>query len=142
MEIEHDDMVRVVGDVWETAVGLPAQPGDTRSDDTGPRVVGTVSIRGTCRADVTLGCHADLARRAAAAFFAVPEADVTQEMIHDAVGELANMTGGQLKALLPEGCTLSPPTTRDATAADATAAGTGFQAAGRPFTVGVTCPGS
>ena len=46
MDIEHDDMVRVVGEVWETAVGLPAQPDDAPAADTGPRVVGTVSRRG------------------------------------------------------------------------------------------------
>lgn len=142
MGIEWDDVVQVVGDVWQTALGLPAVPDDAPAHAAGPRVVGTVSIRGSCQADVTLGCDAALARRAAATFFAVPEASVTREMVHDAVGELANMTGGQLKALLPEGCTLTPPVTRDDLPAEPPAGGLGFRAADQTFSVEVRTPGS
>jgi chemotaxis protein CheX len=142
MGIEHDDMVQVVGDVWQTALGLPAVPDDAPPAAPGPRVVGTVKIGGACQAEVTLDCDAALARRAAVTFFAVPDADLTREMVHDAVGELANMTGGQLKALLPEGCTLSPPSTRDDADAERPAGGVGFRAADRTFSVEVRPFGS
>ena len=37
------------------------------------------------------------------------EAELTTADLHDALGELTNMTGGNLKALLPEPCTLGLP---------------------------------
>jgi chemotaxis protein CheX len=138
MDIERDDLVRAVGEVWETALGLPATPHDAPPAEPGPRVAAGVSIGGARQAEVVLACDTALARRAAATLFAVPEGEVTDDMILDTVGELANMTGGQLKALLPEGCTLSPPNTRTAAAADRAEGGVGFQAADGAFTVAVT----
>ncbi|MCU0705946.1 MAG: chemotaxis protein CheX, partial [Fimbriiglobus sp.] len=43
------------------------------------------------------------------AFFDTPSAEVTPAELADALGELANMVGGNLKALLPDGCRLSLP---------------------------------
>lgn len=138
MDVCRDDLMRMVGEVWETALGLPVIPEEAAPADARPRVVGTINIRGACEAEVVVGCDPGLARKAAAMMFAVPEADVNHEQMHDAVGELTNMTGGQFKALLPEGCTLSLPTTADAPTFPAD--GLSFRSADLPFTVRITTP--
>ena len=59
---------------------------------------------------VSVECPAPLAAAAAAAMFGVAADDLGPEEIDDALGELANMTGGGLKALVPGSSTLSLPT--------------------------------
>ncbi len=41
--------------------------------------------------------------------FGIDENEAGEEEIQDAIGELANMTGGNIKSLLPEPCYLSLP---------------------------------
>jgi chemotaxis protein CheX len=41
--------------------------------------------------------------------FQLSEDEVAPDLIQDALGELTNMTGGNLKSLLPEPCFLSLP---------------------------------
>ena len=54
-------------------------------------------------------CSAAAARNAAAALLGVELDDVTTEDVTDALGELANIIGGNVKSLLPEPCALSLP---------------------------------
>ncbi|NIQ01639.1 MAG: chemotaxis protein CheX, partial [Nitrospinaceae bacterium] len=54
-------------------------------------------------------CPIPLARQAAAIMFQLQEDTAGPEEIQDAFGELANITGGNIKALLPEPSYLSLP---------------------------------
>jgi chemotaxis protein CheX len=56
-----------------------------------------------------------LATKAAAAFAGVQPAEVTPEGIKDAAGELANITAGSIKVLLPAPSHLSLPIAADGT---------------------------
>jgi len=58
---------------------------------------------------VVVRCSAAAARNAAAALLGVELDDVTTEDVTDALGELANIIGGNVKSLLPEPCALSLP---------------------------------
>jgi chemotaxis protein CheX len=49
------------------------------------------------------------ARRAAAAFLAMELDEVSEDDLSDVLGELANIVGGNVKAMLPPGCFLSLP---------------------------------
>ena len=49
---------------------------------------------------------------AAGSFFDVAPEDVTPEDFRDAISEIANIVGGNIKALLPEPCDLSVPSAR------------------------------
>ena len=55
-------------------------------------------------------CSVDFARRAAGTMFGLEPSAASAADTQDAIGELANMTGGNVKALLPEPCRLSLPT--------------------------------
>jgi len=68
-----------------------------------------VQLNGAWDGSVLLYCTAKLARNAAAVMFGMEPAGMSDEDIEDALGELANMTGGNMKALLPQPCELSLP---------------------------------
>lgn len=104
-------VVEFSGAVWEQAVGVPLTPIATPPAAGGNTFQGHVHIMGTWTGTVVLQCSEAAARRAAQAFFgdATPE-DELRDM-QDAVCELTNMIGGNLKAIVAEqGCTLSIPT--------------------------------
>jgi chemotaxis protein CheX len=93
--------------VWDAMLSMPLD------DYPGPKVAeyvtGCVQITGGWNGAVTVELSARFARAAAAALFALEEADVGEDEIRDAVGELANVVGGNIKALMPGGCQLSLP---------------------------------
>ena len=55
-------------------------------------------------------CSRPAVRAAAARMFSVPEAELTNEDLRDALGELTNMVGGNVKTLLPGSEFISLPT--------------------------------
>jgi chemotaxis protein CheX len=69
-----------------------------------------VSITGSWHGHLVYACSTLAAKRAAAAFLAMEVDEVGQEDIQDVLGELANIIGGNVKAMLPNGCFLSLPT--------------------------------
>jgi chemotaxis protein CheX len=70
----------------------------------------TVSITGSWHGHLVYASSRDAAKKAAAAFLAMEPDEVSQEDISDVLGELANIVGGNVKAMLPAGCFLSLPT--------------------------------
>jgi CheY-specific phosphatase CheX len=76
-------------------------------------VLGRITITGAWQGEVTLGCSAELARRAAAAMFGKPPEQADAEEIRDAIGELTNMVGGNFKTILKGECRLSVPSIVD-----------------------------
>ena len=66
---------------------------------------------------------------------------IEAQQVQDAMGELTNMTGGNVKALLPEGCRLSLPTVVEGSAYTARVPGSelvtsvGFKCQGSPVVV-------
>ncbi len=70
---------------------------------------GSVSIHGESEALVTVDCSDCLARRLGAAMFETDEDELSQEEVEDALGEIANIIGGNIKAMLPGPSTLGLP---------------------------------
>jgi chemotaxis protein CheX len=111
MAIDSEEIEVLVATIWSSMLGLEVRPTDEEVPaGSGDFLTGCVHITGGWFGAVTLCCSAGLARQAAGILFAVPPADATDEQVHDALGELANITGGNLKALLPGPCCLSLPT--------------------------------
>ena len=95
-----------------------------------------VRLRGGWNGAVLVECSEALARRAAGTTFAIDPATATSDDIEDVVGELANMVGGNMKALLPGPTQLSVPEEGDPDAAPARCV-VSFEADGQPLTVTV-----
>ena len=111
MIIEDDRIRRSVEDLWSTVLGLPIRP-DPASilfDSTPGLLTGCIEISGAWQGAVTLDCGSTLARSAAAIMFGIEPGETSHDQVHDALGELTNILGGQVKSLLPEPCRLSLP---------------------------------
>jgi chemotaxis protein CheX len=69
----------------------------------------SVSITGSWNGVVVYASSTAAARKAAAAFLAMGEDEIGPEDLSDVLGELANIVGGNIKAMLPPGSLLSLP---------------------------------
>jgi chemotaxis protein CheX len=117
MHIGHELIHEIVETIWASTLGLTVRPCDQvalPTSNTGFQT-GCVQITGAWEGAITLSCAEELARRAAALMFSMPLDEVTTEHVHDALGELANITGGNLKAFFPEPSYLSLPAVVDGT---------------------------
>jgi chemotaxis protein CheX len=108
----NDDDLRVIAEqVWSSYLDhdgmspLILVPAEKPSAE----VSASVSVTGAWRGHVVVRCSAAAARNAAAALLGVELEDVTPDDVTDALGELANIIGGNVKSLLAEPCALSLP---------------------------------
>lgn len=107
-----DDIRAVTENVFASLTEFPIAIIDANSvDRTGKRyVTAAVSITGAWEGTIAVSCCDDLARIITGVFFALEPADATADEINDAIGEMANMIGGNVKALMPAPSQLSLPT--------------------------------
>ena len=94
------DIKDIARTIWATLFELPLEDGDAAQLGPESTVTSCVHIDGAWHGAVVLQCPLTLARTLTAAMF---QADAAPELdeVHDALGELANMVGGNVKALLP-----------------------------------------
>ena len=109
--VNVNDLAEMVEQVWMSYLDPEGTSPLVRTgDDRQPSEVhSSVSISGSWTGHVVYASSIAAARRAAAAFLAMDAADVSPEDLSDVLGELANIVGGNVKALLPSGCFLSLP---------------------------------
>ena len=110
MTVAEEELDGITRMVWESLC-LPVErlPGDTPTEGVLPAFVGTISISGAWEGTVTLHCTEELARHATSVMFEMDPGSVTDAELHDAVGELTNMIGGNIKALVAQPSRLSLP---------------------------------
>ena len=92
-----------------------AEPDDAAVDVAkGQRyITASVQISGEWDGVVSLNTPGELARKFAGIMFEIEPDEATDEDIEDAMGELANMTGGSYKSLLEGTCELGLPVVTD-----------------------------
>lgn len=105
---------QVVDQVWNGYVGLGAVPSDGPGPALREAIAGQVSIAGSWRGRLIVTCEPELARRAGAALLGV-EPSSPGELL-DTLGEVTNITGGNLMGLLPGLPTMSLPSVGPASA--------------------------
>ncbi|MTV27369.1 chemotaxis protein CheX [Nitriliruptoraceae bacterium ZYF776] len=105
------DLYNIAAEIWGAILGLELKPNNpVDAHDPGERVVtGCVQITGDWSGAVTVQCAESFARTAAALMFAMEPDEVVEEELSDTIGELANMTGGNVKSLLAGSLQLSLP---------------------------------
>ena len=111
MEFNDDDIRAITESIWSAILSLeviPAPPSLAPADDP-DWLIGGVTIRGAWNGTVLVHCPAALARHVAGVMFDTDPAAATAAQIDDAVCEVTNMTGGNIKSLLPEPCWLELP---------------------------------
>ena len=97
--------------VWGTLLGFPLArvEGDPLPSWKEPPMVASVDIAGDWNGSVILACSPRLARRAALRMFGAQAVEPTADDLQDVLGELANMTSGNLKSCRGAHCRLSRP---------------------------------
>lgn len=90
--------------------------GDTGSgwSSEGAGIAATVDISGEWNGTACLSCSIAAGRRAASVMFEMDDEELTAAEISDAIGELINVVGGNIKGLLPSPSALSLPVVHDA----------------------------
>lgn len=109
LEVSSEDIASIVGSVCESTFGVDATAIETEANE-GPVSSALVGITGEWDGAVLVDCTPELARVLAGTMFGIAADDVGRDQVEDTLGELANMIGGNLKALLPPPCSLSLPT--------------------------------
>jgi len=111
MQLATEDISRLTEDIWLSTLGLAVRPSDQTVPErlSGRTLDGIVTITGDYHGAVVVQCPLGLAARLARAMFDLGAARPTLADMQDALGEITNMTGGNIKALLPGTCHLSLP---------------------------------
>jgi chemotaxis protein CheX len=102
MDITREDIERIVRDTWCFLIGLDVTP--TAWDGAvclEPEVIGCTRLTGAWTGMILVHCSTQLARLATSRIYGESLEAVTDAQIHDAIAELANVLGGNLKGLLP-----------------------------------------
>jgi chemotaxis protein CheX len=111
-----NELVGIVERLWQTTLKLPLRhlPDAGVLFTEGTETL-TASIRfgGSFPALLSMTCSASLAQCIAAAMFQVRADRATSRDVHDALGEVINILGGNLKAVLSPSCQLSLPAVAD-----------------------------
>ncbi len=104
-----EEITQLTTMVWDSILHLSIEPegGPLPEDDR--TMSACVQITGAWRGAVALSCGAEMAAEAATVMFAIADGSPEKNDMQDAMGELVNMIGGNIKALLPETCHLSLP---------------------------------
>ena len=105
----EDVVTEITGSVWraflpesDEIIPVAMVPSETS-------LTGTVSISGQWNGLVSLTFSSVAAARAAALMFDAEVEEISPADVHDAVGELVNIVGGNLKGMLPSPTGLSLP---------------------------------
>lgn len=108
---DTEQVVAVTEQVWQAF--LSAEEGElvvVDETDGELAVSGCVTISGGWEGAVILEVSSALARTAAARLFGTEPDEVLEDEVVDAVGELVNVVGGNIKSMLPGADRLSIPT--------------------------------
>lgn len=107
----EDDLKVIAEQVWSSYLDLdgssPLVP--IAAEKHQADVTASVSVTGAWRGHVLVSCSDAASRNVAAALLGIEFDDVAEEDVADALGELANIIGGNVKSLLPEPSALSLP---------------------------------
>lgn len=127
MLVMEDQLTGLTTGVWESFLGLPIAPCASTSTAGVPSLTTSVTISGGWNGSVSIVMSQTLARTVAAAMFAMEPDEVGDEEVNDAVGELANIIGGNVKGLIEDPCSLSLPMVASGSDYSVTVPGTRLQ---------------
>lgn len=99
MNLSADDIQQVIAAVWQSTIDMEPVPGDWPS---GVDVVSaTINLYGEHEGVIQVSMGQEMAWHAARTMFDLDDSGIGPDELRDAVGELANQVGGQLKSLIP-----------------------------------------
>lgn len=97
--LQHDLINDVTEQVWTQFLGIPLTASDKVQG--AAECAASISIEGAWNGAIIVACSRQLARHAAATMFSKPAEEIDDASWRDTLNEVANIMGGNLKALLP-----------------------------------------
>jgi chemotaxis protein CheX len=107
VSVDADGIADIAAQVWASM--LERELVRALASGAERRAAAQVRIVGAFDGRVRLEMTSALARQLAAQLFGLPEEEVAGELVADAIGELANIIAGNVKALLPDPSRLGLP---------------------------------
>ena len=109
MDELRGQVATIIESVWTTMLGVAIESSSTKLELPDEVWTSCVNISGAWNGMVALHCPSDLAVKVTSQMFGLDGKTPDAGQVRDALGELANMAGGNIKALMPEPSTLSLP---------------------------------
>jgi CheY-specific phosphatase CheX len=109
-EVRKEMLVRTVGSVFITMLGLDVTPSTIPWRPVGKLLASYVQLSGDWNGAVLLQCTRRQACRFAGLILSTPPPETVDDNVRDVLGELANVIGGNLKCGLSTASRLSMPT--------------------------------
>ncbi len=110
--VTTEQITSIAQDVWQSFLEMDLEPhplGAEAPELEGRTMTGCVAVSGEWQGSVFLEVTAELAQAAAEAMFAAEPGTLPHDEVSDALGELTNMVGGNIKSLVPAPSKLSIP---------------------------------
>ena len=106
--LTSETLVEMTQEIWTVLLSDAGElvPGGVDEGE----VSATISLSGAWNGTACLTCSRTAARHAARLMFDLPDEELTAAEISDALGELINVVGGNIKGILPGPTDLSLPT--------------------------------
>jgi chemotaxis protein CheX len=109
--LTNEDLFAIAEQIWASYLDAEGTNPLSPAPPTAPSrdVCASVSVTGAWRGHIVVSCSMPAARNVAGALLGADVDDVTPEDVTDALGELANIIGGNVKSVMPEPSALSLP---------------------------------
>lgn len=104
-----DDIVEIVDTIWASFFDSEVHSAES-GEFTNQTRTGLIHVHGLSEATINIKVNDELAQEIASMMFGIPPAELADDEITDALGEITNMLGGSIKAYLPGDANLSLPT--------------------------------
>ena len=101
MDIGSTEVIDVVRNIWQSLLNEEIEPSFVQDEHSEGFLTGFIQITGGWNGAVVCTASARLVRQVACTLFGIDEDSLTPDLLQDALAELTNMVGGNLKALLP-----------------------------------------
>jgi chemotaxis protein CheX len=110
-EVLETEICRITDGVFTTMLGIPVEhyPAEEPASLGALKMTGVVTVTGAWSGAITVTCSAEFAKTIACVMFGTDPNATAEADVRDAMGEMANMIGGNLKSLIPPPAALSLP---------------------------------
>lgn len=113
VQIQPNELAQIVESVFGAMTGLDTIECGSHWFAGENRITAAAHFAGDWSGAVLLECNREQACRFAGRFLSIDPPESVDDVVRDVLGELANMIGGNLKYVLPQGIRLSTPAVVD-----------------------------
>jgi chemotaxis protein CheX len=110
--VRPDDVVWIARDVWSSFLDVDLEPVRVPAQAAVDDLTGVIEVSGAWHGSIEVRCAAPVATALARAMLGDRPIPLAPDDVTDALGELTNMVGGNVKSLLPAPSRLSLPVVR------------------------------